>query len=292
MFTGLRHPDPFYGKQEFAPTDKGAVSRHQQVVYNTIAPHFRLLQFLSSHFNASKLSNPDVEFVYDRFMHITLAALGSGCPQPLAREAYFHIILLGSRILYHSTTLPGPMAWRTKDRILTAALAWFAKAPQYACLSYLFYLANAHRWSFGGNRHQIKAEVHLLSDIQSSLQLISNVGAPVEPSLKSLKGKQELLSLLLANEQQRLNVWLFPLNQEKKHHFIPGPHSKGIPDVSLREQFLGTSSDDPGRRIWLSQNSMGSKSSNRSAPCATLSISTADPGGAVASAKLSAQSCR
>jgi phosphatidylinositol 4-kinase len=129
----LRHPDPFYGKQEFAPTEKEAVSRHQQSVYNTIAPHFRLLQFLSSHFNASKLTNPDVEFVYDRLIHITLDALGSGCPQPLGREAYFHMILLGLRVLRHSTTLPGPMAWRTKDRILTAGLAWFAKAPQYVC---------------------------------------------------------------------------------------------------------------------------------------------------------------
>jgi phosphatidylinositol 4-kinase len=38
----------------------------------------------------------------------------------------------------------------------------------------------------------------------------------------------------LANEQTRLMVWLFPLNYEKRHHFISGQHSKGIPDVSTR----------------------------------------------------------
>lgn len=130
MLTVTRHPDPFLGKQEFAPTDKGTLSKEQQIAYNTIAPHFRLLQFLSSHFNASRLGNPDVERVYCRLMHITLDGMASGCPQPLAREAYFHIILLGLRIVHHSTTLPAPLKWRLKDRILTAGLAWFSIAPQ------------------------------------------------------------------------------------------------------------------------------------------------------------------
>jgi phosphatidylinositol 4-kinase len=132
FLTLTRHPDPFYGKQEFAPTDKEALSREQQRVYNLIAPHFRLLQFLSSHFNASRLGNSNVEFVYNRLMHITLDAMSAGCPQPLAREAYFHIVLLGLRILRHSTTLPAPIKWRLHDRILSAGLAWFAKAPEYA----------------------------------------------------------------------------------------------------------------------------------------------------------------
>lgn len=130
MLIRARHPDPFYGKEEFAPTDKETLAKRQQHVYNIIAPHFRLLQFLSSHFNASRLGNPDVELVYNRLMHITLDGMSSGCAQPLAREAYFHIILLGLRIVRHCTTLPGPIKWRLKDRILTAGLAWFAKAPE------------------------------------------------------------------------------------------------------------------------------------------------------------------
>jgi phosphatidylinositol 4-kinase len=68
--------------------------------------------------------------VYIRLMHITLEAMGSGCRQPLAREAYFHIILLGLRIVRHSTTLSSAIKWRLKDRVLTVALAWFAKAPE------------------------------------------------------------------------------------------------------------------------------------------------------------------
>jgi phosphatidylinositol 4-kinase len=127
----LLHPDPFYGKQEFAPTDKESLSKRQQHIYNLIAPHYRLLQFLSSHFNATRLSNSNVELLYTRMMHVTLDALSLGCPQPLAREAYFHIVLLGLRIVRHCTTLPNAIKWRLTDRILTVGLAWFAKAPEY-----------------------------------------------------------------------------------------------------------------------------------------------------------------
>jgi phosphatidylinositol 4-kinase len=130
LLTPLRHPDPFYGKQEFAATDKEALSKHQQHIYNLIAPHFRLIQFLSSHFSASRLSKSDFERVYVRLIHITLDAMSEGCSQPLAREAYFHVILLALRIVRHSTTISSPTKWRLMDRLLTAALAWFAHAPQ------------------------------------------------------------------------------------------------------------------------------------------------------------------
>lgn len=127
----LHHADPFYGRQEFAATDKEALSKHQQQIYNLIAPHFRLLQFLSSHFSASRLSKPDVERVYVRLIHLTLDAMSVGCTQPLARESYFHMILLGLKIARHCTTLASAIKGRLMDRILTAGLAWFAQAPQY-----------------------------------------------------------------------------------------------------------------------------------------------------------------
>ncbi|KAF2645449.1 hypothetical protein P280DRAFT_513356 [Massarina eburnea CBS 473.64] len=224
----LLHPDPFYGKQEFAPTDKESLSKRQQYIYNLIAPHYRLLQFLSSHFNATRLGNPDVELVYSRMMHITLDALSLGCPQPLAREAYFHIVLLGLRIVRHCITLPNAIKWRLLDRVLTVGLAWFAKAPE---------------WSFGGNRLQIKAETHVLSDIQVYLDIIAKVGPTPEGSLKSLKHKQDLLSLLLSNEQTRLMVWLFPLDYGKKHHFTSGQHGKIMTDAAI-PTYLKTAWDE------------------------------------------------
>jgi phosphatidylinositol 4-kinase len=209
-----RHADPFYGKQEFAATDKESLSKRQQQIYNLIAPHFRLLQFLSSHFSASRLSKPDVERVYVRLIHVTLDAASAGCAQPLAREAYFHIILLGLKIARHCTTLADAIKSRLLGRILTAGLAWFAQAPQ---------------WSFGGNRLQIKAETHVLADVQTNLDAL---GKTFEGGAK-LKAKQELLSLLIANEQSRLLVWLFPLDHAKKSHFTLSSNRAGLPDVSV-----------------------------------------------------------
>ena len=169
-------------------------------------------------------------------MHKTLDAMTLGCRQPLAREAYFHIILLGLRIVRHCTTLPSAIKWRLKDRILTVALAWFAKAPEYVFLICFDTLTNLSRWSIGGNRVQIKAETHILSDIQSYLEVLSRTGIAPEGPLKSPKAKQDLLSLLISNEQTRLMVWLFPLDYNKKHHFTSGQHSKALTDVSTQAQ--------------------------------------------------------
>ncbi|KAH8726282.1 hypothetical protein GQ44DRAFT_826007 [Phaeosphaeriaceae sp. PMI808] len=215
--SSLKHVDPFYGKQEFAATDKEALSKRQQQIYNLIAPHFRLLQFLSSNFSASRLSKLDVERVYVRLVHITLDALSTGCSQPLAREAYFHIILLGLKIARHCITLPSAIKTRLLDRILTAALAWFAQAPQ---------------WSFGGNRLQIKAETHILANVQATLDSLGKITVVGDVGLK-LKAKQDLLSVLIANEQSRLLVWLFPLDHTKKHHFALSNSRAGLPDAAV-----------------------------------------------------------
>lgn len=83
------------------------------------------------------------------------------------------------------------------------------------------------RWSFGGNRLQIKAETHVLADVAAQLELVGKIagagGVVVPPDVAArLKAKRELLALLLANEQMRLLVWLFPLEGGKRHHFGGG----------------------------------------------------------------------
>jgi phosphatidylinositol 4-kinase A len=122
----LHHYDPFDIKQEFAPSDRELIIRRQHTAYDLIAPHLRLVQFLSSHFNATRLGSPYVQKVYQRLINITLTALERTQAHPLAREAHFHIILLGLRILRYSGDLDRAVLWRFKDRLLSAALAWFA----------------------------------------------------------------------------------------------------------------------------------------------------------------------
>ena len=89
---------------------------------------------------------------------------------------------------------------------------------------------NMNRWSFGGNRLQIKAETHVLADVQTQLEAMGKVASVAEISSK-LKAKQDLLSLLIANEQTRLMVWLFPLDN-KKHRFSSASQSNTLADVS------------------------------------------------------------
>jgi hypothetical protein len=89
-----------------------------------------------------------------------------------------------------------------------------------------------YRWSFGGNRLQVKAETHLLTDVLNALKVVQPIGARPFGALASLQPKQDLLSTLLADEQTRLLVWLFPLDYHSKHHFASGLHH-GANDVSI-----------------------------------------------------------
>jgi hypothetical protein len=97
---------------------------------------------------------------------------------------------------------------------------------------------DSSRWSFGGNRLQIKAETHVLADVQRELDFTGKVTTAADIGSK-LKAKQDLLSLLVSNELTRLTVWLFPLDSGKKHHFAPGRHNNILPDVSTRHNSRG-----------------------------------------------------
>ncbi|TAQ88857.1 hypothetical protein B7494_g2821 [Chlorociboria aeruginascens] len=208
--TRFLHPDPFYVKEEFAPSDRTALSKRQQTAHNLLVPHMRLLQFLGSHFNASRLCSPHTEKTFLRLLQVTLKGLKHSTGHPLAREIRFHVILFGLKVMRHSTSLDFDAKCRLKDQILSAALSWFTFPP---------------RWSFGGNRLQLKAETHLLTDVSASLRLVAITGSKPTALLKSLQAKEDLLYLLIDSELLRLIVWLYPLSE---------PRDAGIPTQSLK----------------------------------------------------------
>ncbi|MCJ1309185.1 phosphatidylinositol-4- kinase [Agyrium rufum] len=231
------HSDPFYIKEEFAPSDKPALLKRQQTVQNTIAPHFRILQFLLSHFNANRLGSPHLRRILSRMMRKTLSGLKHSQGHPLTREAHFHVVLFAIRILRFSDDLGEPAKWRLKDRILSASLAWFSHPP---------------RWSFGGNRLQTRAEAQILGDVKSALSSIASIGSAYSPSLQLLTEKQDLLSLLLDDEQQRLQVWLNPLEQSTSNRFsiLNHPHSSAN-DANAANLVKTAWSEDPSIAIHL-----------------------------------------
>ena len=214
----LCHRDPFYTKEEFAPSAKWELTRQQQKDYNLIAPHLRLLQFLFSHFSANRLGSIYSHRTYYRLAQVTLKALKHSYGHPLAREFHFYAILFGLSILRYCTSLEQASRWRLKDDILSAALAWFAQPP---------------RWSFGGNRLQIKAELRLLANVDSSLRAVASQFTQTGGTFQALNLKQDLVFLLLDDEQARLIVWLYPLDHERRHMFFSRETSRAPSDEAL-----------------------------------------------------------
>jgi phosphatidylinositol 4-kinase A len=203
----LTHPDPFFVKKEFAPSDLEALANRRQLVHDMLSPHARLLQFFTSHFNATRLGSVDTRRVFLRTLDLTLDACKDATPHPLAREIRFQIILYALKVLRASGTIGSAAQWRLKEKTLTAALSWFKHSP---------------KWSFGSNVLQLKTEVRLISDVLAALKTVAFIGAHTVGSIKSLQSKEQLLQLLLENELARLGVWINPM----EHHGHPVNNTK------------------------------------------------------------------
>ncbi|POS86984.1 hypothetical protein EPUL_000981 [Erysiphe pulchra] len=203
------HIDPFYIKMEFAPSDRTTVIKKVQRAQGLLAPHMKLVQFLSSHFNAMRLCSENTEKVFLRILDTSLKGLSHATAHPLAREVRFQIILLSLNILRNSIRLNSHTKFNFKNDILSAALTWFSYTP---------------RWSYGGNRLQIKAENILLHDVSNALQRVEISSTSISASkLKMIQSKELLLQLLIESERQRIGVWLYPLAESNDIRTLAGP---------------------------------------------------------------------
>lgn len=131
MLTLGSQPDPFYTKKEFAASDKSTLSKRQEAAHSLIAPHLRIVQFLASHFSATRLGSTHTQRIFHRLAFVTLGGLRNSAGHPLAREIHFQIILFSLNVLRHSSGLDQEAQWRLKDAILSAGLAWFSHSPKY-----------------------------------------------------------------------------------------------------------------------------------------------------------------
>jgi phosphatidylinositol 4-kinase len=193
----ITSPDPFLLRQEFAPSDNAALAKRKQLVHNLLAPHSNLLQFLSSHYNATRLGSPDTHHFFLRLLDVTLEAIKNATPHPMAREIRFQVILFGLKVLKTSSTMGAVAQHRLKDQILSAGLGWFNAPP---------------RWSFGSNILQLKTEIRLIEDVMTALGETVSIGAQSVGSAKPLAPREKLLILLLESEQLRLHVWVRPVD--------------------------------------------------------------------------------
>jgi phosphatidylinositol 4-kinase A len=193
----FRHSDPFYLKEEFAPSDKAGLQKQVQSAQSTISPHLRVIQFFQSHFNAVRLGSANTQRTIIRMMDRTLQGFMHMNGHPLLREIQFQTVLFALRLLRFGTCFSKLSLWRFKDQTLSVGLRWFARPPV---------------WSFGGNRLQMKAEIKVMQDVIASLKMIGSIGTSTSASRKDTTDKQSLLMTLLENEIYRLEVWLKPMN--------------------------------------------------------------------------------
>ncbi len=156
------------------------------------------MQFFSSHYNATRLGNPDTQRIFLRVLGVTLEAIKDSSPHPLAREIRLQVTFFGLRVLKTSNTIGAIAQWRLKDSILAAALSWFSSAP---------------KWSFGSSNLQLKTEIRLISDVLAALKSTGHIGSQPVGNIQSLVSRETLLVLLLESEQSRLSVWASPLHE-------------------------------------------------------------------------------
>ncbi len=236
----FRHPDPFYVKEEFAPSDRAALQKQAQATHNIISPHSRLLQFFHSHFNSIRLGSANTQRTFIRMLDLTLRGFLHVNGHPLLRDVQFSLVYFALRVLKFSTCISKLYMWKLKDLILSVGLRWFAGPPA---------------WSFGGNRLQIKAEIKVMQDVLAMLQSEKQPIFASSATRKDPQQKLELLEVLLGNEISRLTVWLTPLGREGRHHH---PHTETLvtsysrtawsENPSLAVQLLARFSNDQLRR--------------------------------------------
>lgn len=191
----FQHPDPFYVKEEFAPSDRNALQRQAHAAHNTISPHLRVIQFFHSHFNSIRLGSANTQRTFLRMLEKTLHGFIQLNGHPLLREIQFSVVDFALRVLKFSTCINKLYTWKLKDLVLSVGLQWFAKPAA---------------WSFGGNRLQMKAEIQIMKEVLIMLQSVRSPVFGASATRKDPQQKLNLLEALLANEINRLNVWLAP----------------------------------------------------------------------------------
>ncbi|KAK3330292.1 hypothetical protein B0H66DRAFT_55915 [Apodospora peruviana] len=232
----ITNPDPFFLRMEFAPSDSASLAKRKQLVHNLLAPHTRLLQFLSSHYSATRLGSPDTQRIFLRLFDVTLDSIRHSTPHPMAREIRFQAVLLGLRVLKTSTTIGAVAQWRLKDLVLSAGLSWFNAAP---------------RWSFGSNILQLRTEIRLISDVMAALKGTESIGGQTVGNIKSLVSKGKLFQLLLENEQSRLNVWVNPVSEAHKSQHSFHHSAKNTAEAALHPLVRTAWAESPSLAIHL-----------------------------------------
>ncbi|KAF2156780.1 phosphatidylinositol 3 [Myriangium duriaei CBS 260.36] len=216
-FPATTQNDPFYGKHEFAPSERDAIKKRQQYTSDIISPFVRMYQFITSHFYATRFATPFISRIYLRTIRIAFNTY-AGQPDrvPIGREMHFKSVLSGFRVAAAMSKALEDANWMLSDLVLSSTFRWFAQPP---------------RWSFGGNKLQLKADLKIMSEVATTLNSLMPKCAPATSTRRGLRSRVELAAALVQDEIHRLLVWLSPLDGGSSHP-LHGHHDKKISESS------------------------------------------------------------
>ncbi|CAO1634457.1 unnamed protein product [Parajaminaea phylloscopi] len=222
-------------KTEMSASDRADIVRERERGARLFGPHLTLIQLISSRYQAFRYRDPTMVLALVRMLQRSAAATHRISTHPLARQAFFSLILFGFQVIQGSR-LDGLVEFRLRTAMYGLALHWFTATPQF---------------SHGSNRLQSAAELQLLTSlhavvksdaVQSQSIVTSFVG--VSPAVLRLSGyltlqegarnaadSKAVLQLLLEDELRRLSVWVNPLEDAKRGSDYVGEMVRGMNDA-------------------------------------------------------------
>jgi phosphatidylinositol 4-kinase len=197
-------PGPEYQKMEYAPSNKSDIHHQMQAFERQLAVHKIVIRFLHSAFHSSMFDGRHTLKVFLRTVTVGLVGMTEYASlHPLARTLRFELIRLALDVHDAYFRLSARVCDSLKNMIFDSSLSWFAQR---------------FHWPYGGNRLQLRTDLHLLKEIAqrvSTLQLANNAFARDN----QLAQKQHLLLMFLQDELTKLSVWSDPLQSGGNHLF-------------------------------------------------------------------------
>lgn len=229
-------------KTEMSASDRAEFVRERERATRLFMPHLRLIQLISSRYQAFRYRDPTMVLALVRMLQRSAEATHRMSAHPLARQTFFSLVLFGFQVIQGSQ-LDGLVDYKLRMAIYDMGFHWFSHAPQF---------------SHGSDRLQSAAEMQLLRDllaavradaVRSTSVTTSYVGVTASairlPGYLTLQeGQREaddrraVLTLFLEDELRRLSVWQNPLEDASRGSDFVGDMARTMNDAKWEATVL------------------------------------------------------
>lgn len=224
-----------FQKTEMAASDRADIVKERERANRLFAPHLTLINLISSRYQAFRYRDPTMVLALVRMLQRSAAATERMSTHPLARQAYFSLVLFGFQVIQGSR-LDGLVEYQLRKALYGMAFHWFTSPPQF---------------SHGANRLQSAAEMQLFRELlvtirQDEVRSQSIVTSFVKAAASSVRlpgfitlgdgaryasDCRVVLQLLLEDELRRMSVWANPLEDQARGTDFVGEMGRSMNDT-------------------------------------------------------------